>query len=205
MNEENLPAPLQTVCRHFDEHSVNYRLEYNHVTLRMDSGNAVQKCYFRVGHRGEVFGIFVHYPVMVRADRRASVGELIHHANFRITLGKFEFDMASGEIYFHLSHLMHNQQLDEETFKKLFSTAMSTADRYFPALMQHLHGGLTPEDAVFMAEVDFHADQIEDPAPAAQSPASQSPTKSAPAKPADKPAVKPAAKRRKKKSDGEKA
>lgn len=194
MNEENLPAPLQILCRHFDEHSVNYRVEPDRVTLRMDSGNAVHKCIFRVTHRDEVFSIFVHYPVMVKADRRGSVAELINRANFGICLGKFEMDMADGEVRFHLSHLMQDQQLEEETIKKLFCAALTTADRYFPALMQLLHGGLTPEDAVFMAEIDMHAEQVEDAAPAAP----------APAKPAEKPIVKPAAKRRRKKSGGEK-
>jgi hypothetical protein len=37
-----------------------------------------------------------------------------------------------------------------------------TVDRYFPAFMQHLHAGYTPEDSVFHAELDTNAELVED-------------------------------------------
>ena len=41
-------------------------------------------------------------------------------------------------------------------------TAYFTMDRYFPAFMQHIHAGYTPEDAVFHAELDYNADRVEE-------------------------------------------
>jgi hypothetical protein len=67
--------------------------------------------------------------------------------------------------------------------EKHFMTAYFTMDRYFPAFMQHLHAGYTPEDAVFHAEIDYNADRVEEtpkPAPMAKAkPASSSDASSA--------------------------
>jgi hypothetical protein len=41
-------------------------------------------------------------------------------------------------------------------------TAYFTMDRYFPAFMQHIHAGYTPEDAVFHAELDYNAERVEE-------------------------------------------
>lgn len=41
-------------------------------------------------------------------------------------------------------------------------TAYFTIDRYFPAFMQHIHAGYTPEDAVFHAELDTHAETVQE-------------------------------------------
>jgi hypothetical protein len=51
--------------------------------------------------------------------------------------------------------------LTSEMIEKHFMTAYFTMDRYFPAFMQHIHAGYTPEDAVFHAEMDL---QLERPA-----------------------------------------
>jgi hypothetical protein len=46
--------------------------------------------------------------------------------------------------------------------EKHFMTAYFTTDRYFPAFMQHIHAGYTPEDAVFHAELDYNAERVEE-------------------------------------------
>ena len=77
-------------------------------------------------------------------------------------LGKFEMDMADGEVRFHLTHVIGELGLTSEMIEKHFMTAYFTTDRYFPAFMQHIHAGYTPEDAIFHAELDTHAERVEE-------------------------------------------
>jgi hypothetical protein len=94
--------------------------------------------------------------------------------------------------------------------EKHFMTAYFTADRYFPAFMQHIHAGYTPEDAVFHAELDAHADAIEEP-PKKAPKAKEEAKPSAPASDdSSRPStlgsrVRPSSKRTRKKGGGEKA
>ena len=90
------------------------------------------------------------------------MAELITWANYCMPLGKFEMDMKDGEVRFHITHVIGELGLSSDLIEKHFMTAYYTADRYFPAFMQHLHAGYTPEDAVFHSELDSHADLVED-------------------------------------------
>jgi len=47
----------------------------------------------------------------------------------------------------------------------LFTTAMATTERYFPAFMRVMYGGHTPEDAVYLSELEVHSARLDEGAP----------------------------------------
>lgn len=131
------------------------------IGLSMCGRHADYRFILRVTNGGAFFQIAANYPFRIRDARmRPSVAELLTRANYAMLLGKFELDMEDGEVRFHLSHVIEEEHLAVATVEKLFLTCLHTLDRYFPALMQHLHAGYTPGDAIFHAELDLHADQI---------------------------------------------
>lgn len=101
------------------------------------------------------------------------MADLLTRANYGLVLGNFEMDFSDGEVRYHVSHILETGMLEDSLIRRLFSPALLMADRYFPALMQHLHGGL-PEDAVYMAELDSQLDQAET-MPKASQPAGEPP------------------------------
>lgn len=132
------------------------------VLVNITGKNAEYRFQLRLSHDNEFLQITAHYPFRVREEKlRLTVSELLTRANYAMLLGKFEMDFSDGEIRFHLSHLIEGE-LAVETVERLFFTALLTAERYFPALMQHLHAGYTPEDAVYLAELDYHSDRVGD-------------------------------------------
>jgi hypothetical protein len=140
--------------------------ENQRIGLSMCGRHADYRFVLRITNEGEFFQITANYPLRIRDVKlRPSVAELLTRANYAMLLGKFEMDMDDGEIRFHLSHVIGEGRLELPTVEKLFLTCLHTLDRYFPALMQHLHAGYTPGDAVFHAELDIHADQIVEPPP----------------------------------------
>ena len=127
----------------------------------MTAKNASYQFTIRVTHDDNFIQILGYYPCLVRDEKlRASVSELINRANYGMVLGRLEMDMSDGEIRFHVSHLVEGITPSMETIERIFMTALFTMDRYFPAFMQHLHAGYTPEDAVYLAELDYHADRL---------------------------------------------
>jgi hypothetical protein len=152
--------PFQALIDHFEAHGIRYscKREERRAWFTMNSGSALQKCSFRFDKTGDVLHIFIQYPVMVKEQFRPAAMEFITRANYGLIIGNFEMDAKDGEIRYHVSHLMEDGILSDETIRRLFATAMGTADRYFPALMRVLFAGETPEDAVDLAELDKFAD-----------------------------------------------
>jgi hypothetical protein len=169
MNDENhnpiYGDPFQALLDHFEAVGIRYscKREERRIWFSMNSGNAVQKCRFNFDKTGDVLQIFIEYPVMVKEPFRAIAAEFITRANYGLVVGNFEMDWKDGEVRFHASHVMPEGKLEDGMIRRLFGTALGTADRYYPALMQVLYAGTTPEDAVYLAELDYHAAHVEEP------------------------------------------
>lgn len=157
--------PFQALLDHLESVGIRYscKREERRAWFSMNSGNAVQKCRFNFDKTGDVLQIFIEYPVMVKEPFRAIAAEFITRANYGLVVGNFEMDWKDGEIRYHVSHVMPEGKLEDGMIRRLFGTALGTADRYYPALMQVLFAGSTPEDAVYIAELDYHAAHVEEP------------------------------------------
>jgi hypothetical protein len=154
--------------------------EEKRVTLSMSGKNANFRFTARITNEDDYLQVTANYPFSVREEKlRSSTAELITRANYCMPLGKFEMDMADGEVRFHLTHVIGELGLTSEMIERHFMTAYFTMDRYFPAFMQHIHAGYTPEDAVFHAELDYNAERVEETPKLAHEPSSSSDTSSA--------------------------
>lgn len=163
--------------------------EEKRVTLSMSGKNANFRFSARITHDDDYLQVTANYPFNVREEKlRSSTAELITRANYCMPLGKFEMDMADGEVRFHLTHVIGELGLTSEMIEKHFMTAYFTMDRYFPAFMQHIHAGYTPEDAVFHAELDYNAERVEE----ASKPAPKPKAKAKPASSSDASSAQPA-------------
>ena len=163
--------PFDVLIAHFEANGIRFssNRERRRAWFTMNSGSALQKCTFGFDRTGDVLQIRIQYPVLAKEKFRPHAMEFITRANYGLVIGNFEMDLKDGEIRYHTSHLMKEGQLDDDTIQRLFSTAMGTADRYFPALMRVLFAGETPEDAVDLAEL--HKFEPEDESPSKKAPA----------------------------------
>jgi hypothetical protein len=118
--------------------------------------------------------------------------EFLTGANWGLVIGNFEFDMKTdGEIRYHVSHLMPDGKLGDETIGALLSTALGTADRYWQGLMRVLYAGDSAQDAVDLCELfrfeeteeELASEKISPKTPSAKKPRSKRPPKSSTAKP----------------------
>jgi hypothetical protein len=133
------------------------------VFFSMRGEMAIYDVNLLVTHEDEVFQIYVTIPVATTEERlRPLVAEFVTRANHRIVVGHFDYDMDEGRLRYHIGHPFAEKGLGEGTVGRLFATAMGTVDRYFPALMLALVGGETPADAVYLAELDYHAAAAEE-------------------------------------------
>lgn len=161
----NFSAPFDTLVGHFESNGVNFNSDEEHkvVFFTMCGDAAVYTCRFRITHDDDVLQIDLALPVLARQPKvREQVLELVARANRGLPIGRFDLDLSDGQVTFHIGHAFGSSGLQDEDVRRLFSTAMATVDRYFPALMRLIYGGHTAEDAVFLSELSAHSEKVSD-------------------------------------------
>jgi len=154
----------QTLTRHFESNGLRFLAdaESRSIQLFITGDYAVYNCRIQLTHDEELVQTRVHYPVVARdAKIRPFVAEALARANHGMAIGNFDIDMDSGEISYHLGQVIGGLGLNDEIIGGAFSTAISTADRYFPAVKRVMFAGHTPADAVYLSELDVHAEVVE--------------------------------------------
>jgi hypothetical protein len=157
-------SPYQVLLDHCENAGIKFRAEPDAKALffSMRGNLAIYDVAFLITHNDEVFQIYITFPVATTEEMlRPLVAEFATRANHQIVIGHFDYDLDGGKLSYHVGHPFGDRGLDDETVGRLMYTAIDTADRYFPALMRTLVGGETPADAVYLAELDYHAEAEE--------------------------------------------
>jgi hypothetical protein len=166
-------TPFDVLLKHFESNEFRFHAdpETKSLQLFMTGDCAIYNCRLQLTHNDDLIQVRVHYPISARdAKMRPLVAEAIARANHGLSIGRFDINLDSGEIHFQIGQVIRGRELDDDTIGGVFSAALSTADRYFPAVMRVMFAGHTPADAVYLSELDAHAEAAE-PAESAPSPA----------------------------------
>jgi hypothetical protein len=167
-------TPFQALIEHCEENGLSFATftEEKRIRLNICRKHALYTCHLRMSNDDEIFQIHLNYPVLAKDEKmRSSVTEFFTRVNYGLVLGAFEVDLRDGEARYHISHLLGEGRLEDEVIRRIIGSALSTADRYFPAYMRVLFGGDTPEDAVFLAELDLNNQDTENEPASAEIPA----------------------------------
>jgi hypothetical protein len=163
-------TPFEVLVNHFESRNFRFHADPDSKCLQffITGDCAIYNCRLQLTHDGEVFQVRVNYPIAAKDPKiRPLAAEALARANHGMSIGSFDIDMDSGEMNFRISQVIRDYGLDDEGVGAVFATAMSTADRYFPAVMRVMFAGQTPADAIYLSELDVHAAAVDDePTPA---------------------------------------
>lgn len=155
---------FETLVAHFESNDFRFHADHNAKSVQLFiTGDAViYNCRIQLTHQDELIQVRIHYPVVARDPKiRPYVAEALARANHGMSIGNFDIDMDTGDINFHLGQVIRGNGLDDEIIGGVFSAGLATADRYFPAIMRVMFAGHTPADAVYLSQLDVHAEAIE--------------------------------------------
>lgn len=96
--------------------------------------------------------VYVVYPNAVPEGMRAIIAEFATRANYGMRIGNFELDMDDGELRYKVSVDVEGSSLTERAVELMISAAVSTADRYYPGVMNVLFGGASAVNAIALIE-----------------------------------------------------
>jgi len=176
-NETSDPSefgtPFQALIDHCEANELSFATfrEEKRIRLNICRKHALYTCHLRVSNDDEIFQIHMNYPVLAKDEKmRPQVTEFFTRVNYGLVLGAFELDLRDGEARYHISHIIGEGLLEDEVIRRIIGSALSTADRYFPAYMRLLFGGDTAEDAVFLAVLVMNTPTTENEPAAADKP-----------------------------------
>jgi len=165
---EGFIEAFQILVQHFESNDFRFHAdpESKSIQLFITGDAAIYNCRVQLTHEDELIQARIHYPVVARDPKiRPFVAEALARANHGMSIGNFDIDTDSGDINFRLGQVVRGQDLDDQVIGGIFSAALATADRYFPAVMRVMFAGNTPADAVYLSELDVHAEAVESPEP----------------------------------------
>ena len=178
LDSSGFGTPFQALVDHCEANELSFAIfrEEKRIRLNICRRHALYTCHLRISNDDEIFQIHMNYPVLAKDEKmRPQVTEFFTRVNYGLVLGAFELDLRDGEARYHISHIIGEGRLEDEVIRRIIGSALSTADRYFPAYMRVLFGGDTPEDAVFLAELDLNTQETESETASAETPAPPAP------------------------------
>ncbi len=137
------------------------RLENQGVKFQQDPGRntimASFKCdqgVFMVSGRADadLLQIHVRAPIAVPEGARQMIADAVHRANFGMKVGAFEFDMNDGELRFHASNILDNENVSDQLVGRMLATSLHMMDRYLPGFMSIIFANESPKEAIQRAE-----------------------------------------------------
>lgn len=155
---------FEILVAHFEANEFRFHADPDtkSVQLFITGDAVVYNCRVQLTHDDDLIQVRIHYPVVARdAKIRPFVAEALARANHGMSIGNFDIDMDTGDINFHLGQVIRGPGLDDEVIGGVFSAGLATADRYFPAIMRVMFAGHTPADAVYLSEIDVHAEAVD--------------------------------------------
>lgn len=157
--------PFDAVTRHFRKHMGKIRVdsEAKKVTFGVSSGSVIYSCSVEISGDDSVLTVELSVPVMVNnVTMHEQIAELLSRTNEKTILGTFHYELPRGRITFRADHPIVTEHFDVLINFILYS-AVYYSDRYFPAIMRVLYGGLTPDDAVFLSELGLEDEEDREP------------------------------------------
>ena len=157
-------TPFDVLVNHFEANHFNFHADPQSKSLQLFvSGDcALYNCHLQITHHDDLLQVRVHYPVAARDRKiRPLVAEVIARANQGMSVGAFDIDMDTGEMNYRAGQVIRGPGLDDDILGGVFAAGLAAADRYFPAIMRVMFAGHTPADAVYLSELDVHAEAVE--------------------------------------------
>jgi len=143
----------QTMINFFSEDDWAFAKLQGELTLRLvfKGNNGQWNCYAKAIDDRQQFIFYSIAPVQVPEVQHLTIAELLIRANYGLTIGSFEFNFDTGEIFYRTSLDVTGDRLTPALIKQLVYTNVLTMDQYLPSIQAVLTGTI-PAEAIAAIE-----------------------------------------------------
>lgn len=157
----------ETLCQHLESNDVKFESHPGEQILLagLELSNAQATLLIHAPANEPFCSIMIVLPVVVPAERRAAMGELLHRLNYDLRVGSFEFGYDEGEVRFNLTILLPDasSDLSAGSLRHWLSIAVHTLDGFCPAILRVAFSNVSPAHAHEQSEAEFreYLDQLD--------------------------------------------
>jgi hypothetical protein len=144
----------QAILNFFSEEDWEFTKLQGELTLRLacQGKNGRWNCFALANETQQRFLFYSVCPLEIPLIHRIAISEFLTYANYGISIGNFELDLAAGEIRYKTSIDVEGDRLSFALIKNLVYTNVMMMDKYLPGIMSVIHDDVAPKQAIDLIE-----------------------------------------------------
>ena len=153
-NMELARATFATLCRTLEMHDWRYEKDEETMTLTCSAKGDDLPMEFTVKIDAErmVVVMFSYMPFTIQEDKRLDAALAITAVNYALVHGTFDYNIATGDIYFRMTNSFLDSTLSEELLAYMLFCSCKTIDDYIDKFLMLSKGMISLEQ--FLKSLD---------------------------------------------------
>lgn len=131
-NVEKAQATFATLCRTLDKHEWRYKKDDEKLSLTCGARGDDLPIELRIDVDADRMLIILisHLPFVIQEDKRLDVAIAVSAINNMLVDGCFDYDVASGHMFFRMTNSFIESTISEEVFSYMLFCSCHTIDEY---------------------------------------------------------------------------
>jgi hypothetical protein len=144
----------QAMLNFFSEEDWEFTKLQGELTLRLacQGKNGRWNCFALANETQERFLFYSLCPLEIPSIHRLVIAEFLTYANYGISIGNFELDLATGEIRYKTSIDVEGDRLTHALIKRLVYTNVTMMNEYLPGIQSIIEQELGAKEAIALIE-----------------------------------------------------
>ena len=131
-NYEQAKAAFATLCQALDNHEWHYKKEEDKLSIECGAqgDDLPMEITVKVDADRMLVLLISHMPFVIQEDKRLDVAIAVSAINNALVDGCFDYDVASGHLFFRMTNSFIESKISEEVFAYMLFCSCKTIDEY---------------------------------------------------------------------------
>lgn len=152
-NVAQAKAVFDTLCQALEHHEWHYEKDEEKLSIECGAQgeDLPMKLTIKVDAERMLIMVLSHMPFVIQEDKRLEVAIAVSAINNALVDGCFDYDVASGHMFFRMTNSFLESTVSEEVFSYLLFCSCQTIDEYNDKFLMLAKGMLSIEQ--FLASI----------------------------------------------------
>ena len=131
-NYEQAKATFATLCQALDNHEWRYKKDEDKLSIECGAqgDDLPMEITVKVDSDRMLVLLISHMPFVIQEDKRLDVAIAVSAINNALVDGCFDYDVASGHMFFRMTNSFVESKISEEVFAYMLFCSCKTVDEY---------------------------------------------------------------------------
>lgn len=146
-NLEQAQAAFGTLCQALDKHEWHYQKDEEKLSIECGAqgDDLPMEITVRVDADRMLIMLISHMPFVIQEDKRLDAAIAVSAINNVLIDGCFDYDVASGHMFFRMANSFLESKISEEVFSYMLFCSCQTIDEYNDKILMLAKGMISIE------------------------------------------------------------